>query len=130
MTELLIKALGICIVSASLSQIFKQKNGEYGVLISLGAGCVVAFFVFSAVAEPIKLIKDLMEDYGLNSQYFKVAVKVMGIGYITSFFADVCRDSGQASLAQKAELAGKCGIFILSVPLGVAVLETAVGFIK
>ena len=63
-------------------------------------------------------------------QYFSVALKAIGIGYITGFIADACRDGGQASLAGKAELAGKCAVFILVLPLIASILETALGFLK
>ena len=79
---------------------------------------------------PIAAIEQKIESYGIESDYFKVALKALGIGYITTFIADSCRDAGQANLAIKAELAGKCAIFILSVPLMLYVLDTALGFIK
>ena len=75
-------------------------------------------------------MQPVLEEYGIKTEYFKVALKALGIGYITSFIADACRDSGQTSLAAKAELAGKTAIFLLSVPLIISVLETAIGFIK
>ena len=76
------------------------------------------------------VLKGYIEDYGIETEYFKVAIKALGIGYITSFIADACRDSGQSSLAAKAELAGKAAIFVLSLPLLISVLNIAVGLIE
>ena len=59
-----------------------------------------------------------------------VTLKAVGIAYITDFVADACRDAGLASVASKAELVGKSAIFLLSVPLIMSVLDTAIGFIK
>ena len=72
----------------------------------------------------------MLSAYGVEAEYFKVALKALGIGYITSFAADSCRDAGQSALASKAELAGKCAVWMLSLPLVVSVLKIAVGFIK
>ena len=82
------------------------------------------------IAPSVKSFNSLLNDYGINTEYFSVAIKAVGISYISSFIADSCRDCGQSSLASKAEFAGKCAIFLLSLPMLTTVLETAVGFIK
>ena len=87
-------------------------------------------YVLKNISNPIKEITEILSNYGIKTEYFKVALKAVGIAYITDFIADVCRESGQISLASKAELAGKTAIFLLSVPLLISVLNTAVGFLK
>ena len=124
------KILGICLVTAVFCIIIKQKNGEYALLLSVAAGVCVGLMILKSIAAPIGYLKEQLEEYGIKTEYFKVALKALGIGYITSFIADACRDSGQTSLASKAELAGKTAIFLLSVPLIISVLKTAIGFIK
>ena len=87
-------------------------------------------FVLKTVLEPIKQISEKLSNSGIETEYFKIALKAVGISYITDFIADACRDVGQATIASKAELVGKTAIFLLSVPLLMSVLETAIGFIK
>lgn len=124
------KILGLCLVTAALCVILKPKSGEYALLVSVAAGICVALIILSKIASPIAAIKAELEAYGVKTEYFAVALKAVGIGYVTTFIADACRDSGQVSLASKAELAGKAAVFLLSVPLILSVLQTAVGFIK
>ncbi len=124
------KILAICLISALLAIVLKQQKGEYALVVALAGGAVVILYVLKGVFEPIEYIKARLLSCGVKTEYFAVALKALGIGYVTGFIADACRDSGQASLAAKAELAGKCAIFILSVPLISAVLETALGFLK
>ena len=124
------KILAICLISALLAIVLKQQKGEYALVVALAGGAVVILYVLKRVSEPIEYIKARLLSCGVKTEYFAVALKALGIGYVTGFIADACRDSGQASLAAKAELAGKCAIFILSVPLISAVLETALGFLK
>ena len=123
------KILAICLISALLAIVLKQQKGEYALVVALAGGTVVILYVLKGVFEPIEYIKARLLSCGVKTEYFAVALKALGIGYVTGFIADACRDSGQASLAAKAELAGKCAIFILSVPLISAVLETALGFL-
>lgn len=124
------KVLAICFIATILAVIIKQYKGEYALFISLAAGVIIFAYIINSIKTPLEVIKSSLSKYEINLEYFKVAFKALLIGYITSFIADACRDSGQSSLATKAELAGKCAIFILSIPLIISVLETAVGFIQ
>ena len=124
------KILALCLTTAAFCVIIKRKNSEYALLLSIAAGVCITLLLLKNITAPIMAISEKLDEYGVQGEYFKVALKAVGIGYVTSFIADACRDSGQTSLAAKAELAGKCAVFLLSVPLIISVLETAVGFIK
>ena len=124
------KILAVCLVAAVFCIILKQKSGEYALLVSVAAGVCIGLLVLKNISAPIRALQEQLDEYNIKTEYFKVALKAVGIGYVTTFIADACRDSGQTSLAAKAELAGKCAIYLLSLPIIMSVLETAVGFIK
>ena len=124
------KILGILLVSSVLCLILRQKNSEYAMLVSVATGIITASLILRHLSIAIEAIKHYIEAYGIETEYFKVALKALGIGYVTTFIADTCRDSGQTSLASKAELAGKAAIFVLSLPLLISVLNIAVGLIE
>lgn len=130
MTAELFKILAICLTATAFCTILRQKSGEYALLVAVAAGVCISVILLKNIVTPINVIKDKLNEYGVESEYFKVALKAVGIGYVTSFIADSCRDSGQTSLAAKAEFAGKCAVFLISLPLIISVLDTAVGFIK
>ena len=123
------KILAICIITAVLAVVLKQQKGEYALMAALAGGTVVTLYILKGVLAQIEYINTKLLNNGINTEYFGVALKALGIGYVTGFIADICRDSGQASLASKAELAGKCAIFIISLPLIAAVLDTALSFL-
>lgn len=124
------KVMGVCIIGAVLTLVLKQKSGEYAFAVVVVTSIIILFFAVKTVAEPISLIFEKLNDSGVKTEYFKIALKAVGIAYITDFIADASRDAGQTSIASKAELAGKSAIFLLSVPVLMSVLETAIGFIK
>lgn len=130
MTSQVFKILSILLISCVVSIVLRQKNSEYALLVSLAAGVVAALMILGSLSAPIAELKKEIASYGVEPEYFKTAVKALGLGYISSFIADACRDSGQTSLASKAELAGKAAIFIISLPLLKTVLNIAVGFVK
>ncbi len=124
------KILAICLVGAALSTILKPKSGEYALGVAIATGIIALTFVLKAVSQPINEIAEKLSEYGIETEYFKIALKAVGLAYITDFIADASRDAGQTSIATKAELVGKSAIFLLTVPLLISVLETAIGFIK
>ena len=99
------KILAICIITAVLAVVLKQQKGEYSLMVALAGGTVVILYIIKGVLSPIEYINERLLKSGINTEYFAVALKALGISYVTGFIADICRDSGQASLASKAELA-------------------------
>lgn len=130
MNEDIFKILAILLISAVICLILNRQNREYSLLVSIAAGIITSVLILKHLSASFSVLKGYIEDYGIETEYFKVAIKALGIGYITSFIADACRDSGQSSLAAKAELAGKAAIFVLSLPLLISVLNIAVGLIE
>ena len=121
--------LGICVIAAVLATLLRQYKGEYAImLVAVAAAAVVVAVLWSAVDAVITL-RNLVVETGVDTSYFVVAFKALGICIVTSFASDICRDMGQQTLASGAELAGRCGVFILSVPLLVSVLQTALKLI-
>ena len=124
------KILSLIFITAGICLILKQYKPEYSLIIAILCSVIVLTMIISRILTPLSLIEQKIENSGIDNNYFKVALKALGIGYITSFIADSCRDAGQNALALKAELAGKSAIFILSVPLVLSILDTALGFLK
>lgn len=124
------KILSLIFISGMICIIFKEQKNEYSLFIIIFCSVLVLSFIIKQIIIPISMIEQKIESYGIDNSYFKVALKALGIGYITSFISDSCKDAGQTALAHSAELAGKSAIFVLSFPLILNLLETAVGFVK
>ena len=128
MTEEFLKICAFILIILVLSVILRQRLAEYSIFISVAAGVIIMLTLFKNISDPINAIKYKLEQSGI-SENFKIALKALGIGYVSSFIADICRDSGENSLANKAIFAGKVAVFWLCVPLLIGLLETAIGFI-
>ena len=117
--------LGSIIVAGAAALVLSRYKPEYAFFISLIAGILVFISLLSSITETFFSIRETVLDAGLNTKYFTVVLKTLGICLITGFIADTCRDAGQSALASRAELAGRCAVFIISVPLLKQLLETA-----
>ena len=124
----LVAVMGICIIAAAVAVLLKRYSMEYSLLISLVAGAVIIIMLLEGISGKLRELQNIASLYSAAS-FFWVAVKALGICILTGFIADTCREAGQLSLANKAELAGRCAIFILSVPMLTSLLDTAYEFI-
>lgn len=127
MTAILFKAMAVLLITAMLALNIGAHRPEYAFILCLAGGGIVLLSVLGAVLPRVNALKSVIDNVS-GSAYFLVALKALGISYITGFVADTCRDFGQSSLAAKAELAGKCAIFVLCVPIAVSVLDSALKF--
>ena len=113
----ILKTLGICLIVAVLCVLLRQYKPEYALLISALGGTMLLLFLVGQIVPAFSSLKTFLSRFGLEAFYFTVALKAVGIGYITQFIADTCRDFGQTSLAAKAEFVGRAAMFVISLPL-------------
>ncbi len=125
----IVSALGICIAATVLAVVLRQYKAEYALAVAAAAGVIVFLSLISSVFEPILELRDMLFDAGIKASYFTVALKTLGICFITGFISDICRDFGQTALAGWSETVGKCAIFVMSVPILAELLGAAYSFI-
>lgn len=124
-----IRLTALIIILAVMAVLLRTRLPEYSFLLVLAAVSTVLLFVLGYIFPHIEKLRSLFEKSGNTSVYFGVALKALGIAYITDFAVNTCRDFGLNSLAQIAQITGKGAVFILSIPLICAVLESALKFI-
>ncbi len=130
MNELVIKVLIFLILSAFLVVFLNNYNSTAAMLIVLAAASVILLLVLKTVFPAITTLSSLLSSNVKGKEYFSAALKALSLAYVSNFAADVCRDFGQNALASKAEFAGRCAIFIVTVPMIAAIAETAIGLAK
>lgn len=130
MSDELIKIVLIIVVSAVFITLLRNKLGENAFVLAVAVTAVVMLTVLDNLFIAILKLQSLFNKSGDFGQYFTVALKALGISYITAFAADLCRDFGLSALAQTAEIAGKIVIFVLSLPLMTAVMSSVLKFAR
>lgn len=125
----LIKVVAIVIIAAIFITTLRTRAAEYSFVLSIAVVAIVLITILGNIFGAIVKLRDLFDKSGNSSVCFETALKTLGISYITTFAADVCRDYGLSGLAQASEIAGKIAIFLLSLPLMTAVLNAALKFV-
>ncbi|MDE6020763.1 MAG: stage III sporulation AC/AD family protein [Ruminococcus sp.] len=112
-----VSAAALCIVGAAVAILLKQYCREQAMFSSI-AVCVMVLAAALAFASPvIEQLESLFEKTSLDKAYFKSLLKAVGICYMTGITADICRDSGEQSLASAAEIWGRMALLTLTLPM-------------
>ena len=122
MSMLQIGILGVAGVLLALQ--FKSVKSEYSIYISIALGMLI----FASLLGKISLLKDVLNEVsnvvGLNSDYFKILWKILGVTYAAEFSSAICKDAGY-----QIEVFAKITILVLSLPVLSALLQTIRGFL-
>ncbi len=128
MSNELIRMTAVIIVAAVFVTSLRTRLGEYAYILVLAVISIVLMAVLVNLFGTLSKLQELFMKSGNSAGYFTTALKALGVSYITTFAADICRDFGLSAFAQTTEICGKITIFILSLPLVTAVLEAALKF--
>ena len=120
---------GVVVVAAFLAVLLRQKSPEQSMAVGLLTGVGVMALLLTKAAPSLGAVKELMDSSALPAEYGQLLFKALGICLLTQLAA-ACRDAGESALAGKAELAGKVGLIMLSLPLFQKIAELAVSLMN
>ncbi len=106
------------------STVIKQWKSDFLPLVRIGA--VVLFgTLLIASANPLLALITTLGKGEEASQYIETILKGLGIVILTQISSDICRDSGEGTLAGHIETVGKVELLLLCIPLIEEILATA-----
>lgn len=129
MTEL-VKIIAIAIISVIAILILKQVRPEFSLLIGLASGLCITFIILDALQSSLTTFTSILNKTGVNISLIKVVLKIIGLGYLTEFAANLCVDSGISSLSDKILLSGKLIILVEILPIISNLIELLLDIIK
>ena len=112
-----------CAVSAVLLKMIERESSEIKLAGVLFTVCAAFYFSAGYIIDIISAFEPLIEDSGVDSEYFEILLKALGITYISSLAEDYCRDCGENAIAAQVDLIGRLGMISVSLPLFTAVAE-------
>lgn len=113
----LIKVMILGIIVSMLVVFLKQVKPEYSLLCLIIGSIVILLYILSYMTKVFVFFQEIVEKTGISYSLFVTMLKIVGLGYLIEFSANVCRDSGNNSIADKVVLAGKIMIFVVSMPI-------------
>ncbi|SEF82001.1 stage III sporulation protein AD [Caloramator fervidus] len=119
----IIKVVAIALIASIIILFVEKDKPEYAVHLSIATGLVIFFMMISKLTVVIQAIQQIAIKANIDYTYLNIVFKIIGIAYIASFGIEICKDSGQNSIASKIEFAGKVLIVLLSLPIMLAVID-------
>lgn len=119
------------IITASIiCVIIKQHRPEFSSAFAMFVSAAVTVIVISAAGPIISEIYSLGDKISIDGKYIKTILKSIGICYITDFTSSTCKESGQQTLAAKAEFAGKIAMLTVAFPVIQDVLKLSLEILE
>ncbi len=120
----IIKIIGIGFITLIVTIMIKQYKPEFGVYASVIGGALILLMVLDKFSGIISLLTELSNKVSYNNKFIIILLKITGITFLTEFATSICRDTGETSIANKVEIAGKVMIVSMSMPIISSLLET------
>ena len=121
----IIAAAAAGLVGTVLTLILGQYRPEFRMLVTAAVTLLLMAMVLEQLSPVLEQLRSTMELTGLTGDYAAILFKAVGICLLTQLAGDVCRDSGESSIASKIELAGRAAILLTAMPLIQEVLAWA-----
>lgn len=101
----------------------KGLGSHFWIYISLGLSLFVLFYIINRLSFVMDFLNDVLDDIGLESGYFDILIKIVGISYLCEFASNLCKESGFLSVAGQIEMGGKLTMLVLSMPILFAIVD-------
>jgi len=122
----MLQIAGIALIGAFLAMIVKEQKPSLALLLVVFVGSSIFLFLVDKITEVVNMVEQLALGSNVNMVYLITILKIVGIAYIAEIAAQITKDSGQAAIASKIELAGKIIILSMAIPILTAIIESVI----
>ncbi len=123
------RIIGVGLITSITVLIVKQIKPEVAIVLGMAGGIVMILMLIDSLTTVVSSFSTILSKSGLTSGVFSVVLKIIGVGYLTEFSANLCADSGSNSIADKILLAGKIIILVISLPIVTSIIEIISGLL-
>ena len=112
-----VKLVCIAVIISIMAILVRSIKPELSIMISIAGSIIMLLFVLDYFTQIFDTFYDIVGRSGIDSDVFWIVIKIIGIGYLVEFGANICADSGNAGIGDKLVLGGKIIIFLLAMPI-------------
>lgn len=122
--------LAVIIASLLLFLVIKGVNERFAVYLSLGGAVIILLYVIARLSSVFSFIRHLAASAGVENEYFQAVLKGLAICYLGEFVIGICKDCGQSGWGDKLEVACRCTLLVVAIPLFEDFLEIIMGLLE
>lgn len=118
----IVKIIGIGFITLIITIMLREYKREYAFFASLIGGILIILMSIESLSGIISFINDINKS--CDTKFISILLKITGISILTEYAVSICRDSGEASIANKIDLGSKIIVISLSIPVISVTLES------
>ena len=122
MSELL-KIVAVALITVFANMIVKQTKPEISMLISIAGSILIIVMVVNTLSSIVTAFYDIFKVTGVDTSLLSPLLKIVAIGYIAEFGANICADAGANSVADKILFSAKLIILLMALPIVTTVVD-------
>lgn len=116
MSELL-KIISIALVTVLAHILIKQTKPEIAILVAIVGSIILIISSINLLTSVINSFYEIFKKTGIETTILTPLIKVIAIGYIAEFGANICVDAGVSSIGDKILFCAKIIILIIIMPM-------------
>ena len=128
MSELL-KIVAIALITVFAYMVTKHVKPEIAVIIALVGSIIIISLTVTSLKTVITSFYGIFKTTGVDTVLLTPLLKIIAIGYVAEFGANVCVDAGASSIADKILFSAKVIILMLSLPIITEVIDMVVALL-
>lgn len=123
------KIVLIGIISTVIIVLIRDVKGELAVIIGLASSIIILLMVMNMLGDVVVTFNTIVTKTGISSSLFTAVLKVIGVGYIAEFAANIAEDANNKSVANKILFGGKVIIMLLALPIVEALVDIIIAIL-
>jgi len=127
-TELL-KIVAIALVTVFAHMLIKQTKPEIAILISIVGSVIIIIMAVNILSSVISSFYQIFQSTGVETTLLTPLLKIVALGYIAEFGANICVDAGASSVADKILFAAKLIILVVAMPIITTIIDMVVALL-
>jgi stage III sporulation protein AD len=125
----IVKVVAVGLITVVATIIVKQVKPEIAMLIVLAGSIVIIMLTVQMLQGVFGSFMSIFNKTGVSNSLFVPVLKIIGIGYLCEFGANLCVDGGCSSIADKILFCGKITILIIALPIINSVIDVVLEFL-
>jgi len=125
-----LRLMGFCLLAAAMVMVLRQMHPQTAALLSVAFGVLLVMMVLPGVQTYIETIRSFLAQLNLDTQYYRLLIKAMGIVLVTQMSAQFCQDMDAPSIARRVEFLGRVALLGIALPVFMTLTQMAVDVLR
>ncbi len=118
-----VKAIAGILIALVMGQVLWKQGQDISLLLTLFVCTMVMLVAVNYLKPVLDFLEHLQSAGNLDSELFRILLKVVGIGLLAELTGLICTDTGNAALGKTLQLLASAIILWMSIPLLRQLLE-------